>query len=510
MNKIILSVSLCCLLILQSCVILFTPINQKVRIVSKTKGTEILLNGKYLGKDSVVAHARLPKSHQIVITKAGHKDKKFYFAPQRLNWRYALDLHPLFLAIDAGTGVKNRLYPRKIVVDELKKLPVKTDDLKYIFVQEAAVDLSKGSSNLKSFKNYKRYLKGTNFRKESWQEPVQYSNTTLSRSLNSMLTKYNFSDSSRSIIKSRVNTTYVNCVLNKIEFIQVRKGYLFQIKLNFKWELYDYYQKKIYETSIESLSDFDTYYLNTDSYGYYSADNTMRDKVDNLIDDVLENSIIDLLNKQEVIALLKTDKEKVARELAERKEIVLSNISAQKKPVNDFIDQVVYFSNGKSNASGCVVSEDGYIVTAVSNLPEKDTFDVVSAGKKYKTYLVRRDDETNLALLKSSLKSSHPFRINQTIPDIADDIFLIAPAASDVNQNSLSKGIISGRRSFNSIDYLQTDASFNETSRGSPLLNTDGELIGLVLGKITGSGLEGLGFCVPARYFAERLKIANK
>lgn len=63
--------------------------------------------------------------------------------------------------------------------------------------------------------------------------------------------------------------------------------------------------------------------------------------------------------------------------------------------------------------------------------------------------------------------------------------------------NSVSKGIISGFRSNEEQEMIQTDASVNPGNSGGPMLNKTGHAIGIVNAKIINYGIEGIGFAIP-------------
>jgi serine protease Do len=66
-------------------------------------------------------------------------------------------------------------------------------------------------------------------------------------------------------------------------------------------------------------------------------------------------------------------------------------------------------------------------------------------------------------------------------------------------RNSASIGIISGinRSIDSSYKLIQTDAAINPGNSGGPLVNLNGEVVGINSSKFSGEGVEGLGFSIP-------------
>jgi S1-C subfamily serine protease len=69
----------------------------------------------------------------------------------------------------------------------------------------------------------------------------------------------------------------------------------------------------------------------------------------------------------------------------------------------------------------------------------------------------------------------------------------------------VTKGIISGVRKLDGNAYIQSDVSVNPGSTGGALVNDKGQLLGVVGGKLTGIGTEGVSFSLQADLLDSRL-----
>ena len=81
-----------------------------------------------------------------------------------------------------------------------------------------------------------------------------------------------------------------------------------------------------------------------------------------------------------------------------------------------------------------------------------------------------------------------------------------SPIAEQLSQ-TVTKGIVSGIRQVEGRTWIQTDVAINPGNSGGPLLNARGEVIGIVTAKLMATGIEGLGFAIPADDALSRLGV---
>jgi len=168
----------------------------------------------------------------------------------------------------------------------------------------------------------------------------------------------------------------------------------------------------------------------------------------------------------------------------------------------------------RATGSGAILSEDGYIITnahvvenarrvrvRVPGQPGASAF-MQPEGKILDAKIVGIDRDTDLALLKIDannlpflpLGDSDLLRQGQLVMAFGNPLGL---------ENSVSMGVVSSvARQIKPDDsqiYIQTDAPINPGNSGGPLVDTDGEVMGLNTFILTQSGgSEGLGFAIPS------------
>ena len=159
--------------------------------------------------------------------------------------------------------------------------------------------------------------------------------------------------------------------------------------------------------------------------------------------------------------------------------------------------------------SGAIIDERGYIITAFHVVEGVNKIDVkFASGIQLPATIVSSSSEQDLALLKISGNGYPSLNIDQELdPSLGEDVFTIGTPADIELGQSISRGIVSGKRKIEEQIYLQLDMAVSPGNSGGPLLNQKGEIIGVVLRKIIDAGVEGIGFAVPSKELIEALKL---
>lgn len=157
----------------------------------------------------------------------------------------------------------------------------------------------------------------------------------------------------------------------------------------------------------------------------------------------------------------------------------------------------------QSQGSGFIISEDGYILTNSHVVDEASSIVVtLTDGREFEAEPIGTDPETEVALIKidgadlpvAMLGDSDAIEVGEWAIAIGNPFGL---------QATVTSGIISatGRDRVGITDFenfIQTDAAINPGNSGGPLLNIDGEVIGINTAIFTRSGgYMGIGFAIP-------------
>lgn len=153
--------------------------------------------------------------------------------------------------------------------------------------------------------------------------------------------------------------------------------------------------------------------------------------------------------------------------------------------------------------SGVIVTKDGYIATNYHVIEGSRSVSVkLHSGKKYDATVVGYDESNDLAVLKIDADNLNPVTIGKSSSVAVGDLAVAIGNPLGTLGGTATSGIISSLDRKLSIDgrqlsLLQTDSAINPGNSGGGLFDQNGKLIGIVVAKGSGTGIEGLGFAIP-------------
>ncbi|MFX1672824.1 DegQ family serine endoprotease [Paraburkholderia sp. A2WS-5] len=166
--------------------------------------------------------------------------------------------------------------------------------------------------------------------------------------------------------------------------------------------------------------------------------------------------------------------------------------------------------------SGFIMTNDGYVMTNAHVVDDADSIYVTLTDKReFKARLIGVDDRTDVAVVKIqasnlpaiTIGDSNKVRVGEWVLAIGSPFGL---------ENTVTAGIVSakGRDTGDYLPFIQTDVAVNPGNSGGPLINMQGEVIGInsQIYSRTG-GFMGISFAIPideAMRVADQLKATGK
>ena len=189
----------------------------------------------------------------------------------------------------------------------------------------------------------------------------------------------------------------------------------------------------------------------------------------------------------------------------DREEQTTISIYKKVNPAIVCIDSQI--SGGLSCGTGCIIDKSGIIITSAHVINDSNNIIVtMSNGQDYKANVIRKINDSDIILLKintsrklktAKLGDSDKIKVGQKVLAIGNPFGF---------NGTLTQGIISR------IDYsknrIQTDAAINPGSSGGPLINKNGEIIGInqaIYNPDNNISNIGIGFAIPINLVKEYL-----
>ncbi|WP_116790556.1 S1C family serine protease [Flavobacterium psychrotrophum] len=489
-----------------SCASILNGKYQKVKVHTPSADSKVYVNDELqgTGKTVITKMKRDVSVKQIKIEREGYKPAYVIHYQNRKSALHILSWVPfgiLFYPPFLDYGPKSFNYPKEVSGGkDMMEIHKRAENEKYVYLKNTAFDVKKEDIKFTAIKHKNQKKKNDKYKKKTnSEEDIKFDNSIFSEAVSEVLKKNNYSDTTNTIFKSNTNSLNISAKVKKLQIdnvysVSAKNLMQFLIsKLEIEWEMYDVYGQSKYKHTFKSES------------GEFAIDFKGRDfAMKSSMEDAISSSFYAFMDSNEVQKFIKQQ---------EAKEVKFESLKLVKPAlvtsIEDAMDATVTIKVKEGHGSGCFVSTDGYIVTNFHVVAASDKITVITKdGKEYPAKIIRQNEYSDLALIKIEATSKYAF----TLPadknyKIGEDIFAIGTPKSVELGQSLTKGIISGFRTFEKNNMIQTDASVNGGNSGGALVNKSGTFLGVVNAKVYGLGVEGLGFSIPAETIAKDLNI---
>ena len=201
------------------------------------------------------------------------------------------------------------------------------------------------------------------------------------------------------------------------------------------------------------------------------------------------------------------------------------------KAINNIYDATLLVETYNGNAlkntgTGFFYKKDdkyAYIITnehVISNGVDVDI--VTTKDERVKVDILGKDEYLDLAVLRVDKKYANKIATigNSNNTKIGDTVFTVGSPLGYSYRGTVTSGILSGKDRKVKVDtkdgddwimkVIQVDASINPGNSGGPLLDINGEVIGIVSLKLVDDDVEGMGFAIPIEYAMSYIEYLEK
>ncbi len=159
-----------------------------------------------------------------------------------------------------------------------------------------------------------------------------------------------------------------------------------------------------------------------------------------------------------------------------------------------------------SSGSGFYIA-DGYLLTDRHVVGTTHYVKVkLASGRVVVGEVVRDDVRRDVALIKTeTINDIKPLHVSMAEPSVGEDVFAIGSPLGQELAGTFTRGVLSGQRENNGLEYLQSDVAINPGNSGGPLLNGSSTVIGMAV--LLADKAHGLAFFIPIREAANSLQL---
>ncbi|MFZ6861743.1 S1C family serine protease [Undibacterium sp. Ji67W] len=169
---------------------------------------------------------------------------------------------------------------------------------------------------------------------------------------------------------------------------------------------------------------------------------------------------------------------------------------------------VVTLTTAKGTGSAFYIDQSGYLLTDYHVVEGSKYANVrFSNGDKLVAEVVRFDQRKDVALLKTLDIDVNPLAIRKNTIEVGEDVFAIG-SPMGVLESTMTRGMLSADRVKDGIHLLQSDAAVTFGSSGGPLLDKDGQVIGITVSGMAGG--RGFNFFTPISDALAALRVEMK
>ena len=160
---------------------------------------------------------------------------------------------------------------------------------------------------------------------------------------------------------------------------------------------------------------------------------------------------------------------------------------------------VVTVRSVEGHGSGFFIDGAGHVLTNEHVVGGAGRVKVIlESGQEVEGTVIATDPRRDVALVKTTPSGRSGLPVREARPAIGDEVYAVGSPMFEELSGTVSKGIVSALRSFDSLEYIQSDVATVGGSSGGPLLDDRGNVIGVTVSGFTeGEAPTGLNLFIP-------------
>lgn len=390
------------------------------------------------------------------------------------------------------TGEKIRRNKKRIILKKTELLPLRNKDGAYILVEQVDLAVKRKEFTEYHYESYKDLLDREIDYTVRSDKDIFIQKTIFRDLMNEFLIKTHYIDPVQSSNFNLFDRIKLKITITTVTEHRYSQFCMIELRCKIKFE--SPFNEKEVEKEYTACSNIN-YNINT--------------KI--LIEEALENVFLAMTKNPELKDYFISPVKALNRRNDSLPIIQIKNSSSESSNLQNASNAIVTIVQKNGHGSGCLISNDGYIITnyRIASLDTSEVFVVFNSGVKKRCRYVRDNPIYDLSLLKADTVVASPIKLNLSEKiNVGEEVFAIGTEKIINLGPSIKKAMITAKKTFKDKIYIQFDIKLENTNNsGGALANKEGELIGILNTKFAGSHLEGMSFAVPAYYIEEFLHL---
>jgi len=175
------------------------------------------------------------------------------------------------------------------------------------------------------------------------------------------------------------------------------------------------------------------------------------------------------------------------------------------KGTSKILAAVATVESGVGSGSAFYVSQEGYLLTN-RHVVGDDKFVRVklSSGRSLVGEVVRVDKVRDVALLRTDPSTVEVLALRPVAGNVGEVVYAVGSPFGQSLSGTITRGVLSARRVFEGIPFLQSDVAVNPGNSGGPLIDAEGRVIGI---SVIGTEAHGINLFIPIDDVVDKLSL---
>lgn len=260
--------------------------------------------------------------------------------------------------------------------------------------------------------------------------------------------------------------------------------------LNVEWQIYSRLTREVV--------------LTLRSEGSHKQKKATKYGADDVYTDAFAHAVRNLLAKKEFYNLVAVKPDNKMEGYSAPLQVITKNDG--ELDLVELSSSVVTIFAGSGSGSGFVLSKDGYILTNQHVIGDSENVRIkFPSGLEFNADVISKNRFVDVALIKCPESIFSPLSVTLPLPPLGANIYAMGSPLGEQYEQTISKGIVSGFRKMDGINYIQSDVAINPGNSGGPIIDENGNVVGIAVAKLMDA--DGISFIIPIKDALKALEI---